>query len=117
MGCGGVDLVCDLGGAAGTFAGAALVVRERPAPANVSAVVVAGNTQSASPAPPEVANRLLGTPLQKPSGFSKGRSTDTGPCPRAFHPWRYIAFRINNRTTHTATQTTDQRSDSRNDTT
>jgi hypothetical protein len=32
VGCGGVDLVCDLGGAAGTFAGAALVVRERQPP-------------------------------------------------------------------------------------
>src|SRR3712207_6158943 len=59
--------------------------------------------------PPEVANLLLGTPLQKPSGFSKGRSTDTGPCPRAFHPGRYIAFRINNRTVHTATQVTNRR--------
>jgi len=51
--------------------------------ASVSAVVVAGNTQSASPAPPEVANLLLGTPPIAAGPPSKGWSDDTGPssCP------------------------------------
>jgi hypothetical protein len=46
-------------------------------------------------------------------GFEPRRSPSlcryTGPCPRAFPPWRYIAFRINNRTMHTATQMTRRR--------